>query len=69
MRRTLHEHIIFLEQKLQELGDHLTRPGLSRVERESITRETEIAKDALQHFRKAYELEQKLKARDVSTAD
>jgi hypothetical protein len=62
MKRTLHEHIVFLEQTVQSLRDDLTRTNLSTAHREELNTELATAELALVHYRTAYELEEQMAA-------
>lgn len=60
MKRTLQEHISSLEQKIQTLRaqcDDLARPSDERL---ALTVDLDLAERALEHFRKAFELEQRI---------
>ena len=58
MQHTLHEHIIRLEERIQELRNQLTVASRSRVELAPVQLELEAAELALAHYRAAYRLEQ-----------
>ena len=60
MRRTLHDHIVYLEQTVQSFRDQLTRPTLTLSDREHIHTELKTAELALAHYRKAHELEERI---------
>ncbi len=60
MQRTLSEHISRLEERLALLNEELENPSRSAVERREIRIDIGIAERSLAHFKKAYELEQKL---------
>ncbi|HZP04629.1 MAG TPA: hypothetical protein VFB43_07000 [Terracidiphilus sp.] len=60
MKRTLHDHIVYLEQTVQSLRDQLTRPTLTSTKLETVHTELKTAELALAHYRKAHELEQKI---------
>lgn len=60
MKRTLHDHIVYLQQTVQSLRDELTRPNLSLVQREALGMELATAELALAHYRKAHELEEQI---------
>ena len=57
MQRTLREHILSLETKLQTLNDMLTSAELTGTDRESVLAQIHFAEYALGLYRKAYELE------------
>jgi len=58
MMQTLQSHIHHLEERIQTMSDRLTRPVLTPEDRTRIQSEILIAELALDHYRKAYELEQ-----------
>ncbi len=60
MQRTLHQHFIFLEERLQALRDQLTDPSHSGADRARIDLEIQIAELALNHYRAALDLEREL---------
>jgi hypothetical protein len=60
MLRPLRDHIMNLEHRLQDLRGELTRPGLTKEERERIETRMRTSELALQHYVKAFELEQKV---------
>ena len=60
MRNSLRTHIIFLENTIQSLRNRLTRPCLSIEEVEDIELQLSTSESALDHYRKAYELEAEL---------
>jgi hypothetical protein len=60
MQRTLREHIDYLEQKIGALTTELEQSGQSSHHLSQIGIDIGIAERSLTHFRKAYELEQKL---------
>ncbi len=60
MQNTLQAHILHLEHKIQESRDQLTNPALTPAERTRMQSEMEIAELALNHYVKAFELEQKI---------
>lgn len=53
--------MLFLEQTVDQLKDMLKHPRLAAAQRESIGREIQLAATALSHYRRAFEIEQKLK--------
>jgi hypothetical protein len=57
MQHTLHDHIIFLEQKIQTLKDQLTVSNRGPIEMEHISAEIQTAELALLYYRRAFELE------------
>lgn len=61
MQDKLHDHLIFLEEKIQAVSDQLTSPRLSAQERDRYETELRIAETALAHYRAAYDAEQILK--------
>ncbi|MGC2637218.1 MAG: hypothetical protein WA294_08555 [Acidobacteriaceae bacterium] len=66
MQRTLHEHIVYLEQKIESLKKELEEPGKSPSQQNEIEIDLGIAERALAHFRKAFDFEQRL-SHTVST--
>jgi hypothetical protein len=65
LQRPLHEHIIFLEQRIQELRDQLTVSDPGGEELVRIRAQIQTAELSLAHFRAAYDLEQKLRSYDL----
>jgi hypothetical protein len=59
MLRPLRSHILDLEHRLQAMRDQLTRPALTPEEREHIEMRMRASELALEHYRQAFELEQK----------
>ena len=59
MQNSLHEHILHLENRIQELSDQLTRPCETST-RERIESELRAARLALDYYRKAFKLEQEV---------
>lgn len=62
MHRSLLEHIANLEKKIEVLRERLAEPHRIESEQNDLQIDLGIAQRALVHFRKAYELEQKLSA-------
>jgi hypothetical protein len=62
MQQPLQAHIIFLEDKKQELLSSLTKHNLSASDRERIERQLEMAAAAVESYRRAYELEYALRS-------
>jgi hypothetical protein len=60
MQRPLQEHIAILEQKIQSLSAQASDIERSAEDRYQATVDLDFAERALSHFRKAYELEQKI---------
>jgi hypothetical protein len=60
MDRSLRTHVISLEQLVQELGDRVTEPQLQSHEIARIRHQIRVVELALAHYRKAYELEQRV---------
>lgn len=60
MQRTLNEHLLRLQLKVQELNDQLTRPNLSVFENSRIESEIRVAELALTCYLKGFEIEQKI---------
>jgi hypothetical protein len=57
MRHSLHSHIIYLENTIQDLKNRLTRVHLCIEEFEDLQLQLATAESALTHYRQAYELE------------
>jgi hypothetical protein len=57
MRHSLHSHIIYLENTIQDLKNSLTRAHLCIEEFEDLQLQLATAESALTHYRQAYELE------------
>ena len=69
MQQALHEHIIRLEERVQELRNQFTVASRTRVELAPLQMELEAAELALAHYRTAYRLEQtSLSGPSASTA-
>ena len=60
MQRTLQEHVTALEQKVALLKMQQTDLERTSGERYQAALDLEIAEKALAHFKRAYELEQKI---------
>ena len=61
MQRPLHDHILYLEERVQILRAELTEPRRFARERERIESELNVAETALAHYRAAIDLEQNIK--------
>lgn len=57
MRHSLHSHIMYLSNKVQSLKDRMTRSYVSADEIEDLKAQIFHAELALDHYRRAYELE------------
>jgi hypothetical protein len=57
MRHTLHSHIIYLENSIQDVKNRLTQPNLTEEEIEDLHLQLTLAESALEHYRQAYTLE------------
>ena len=57
MRQSLHEHIIHLENTIQDMRNRLTRRGLPVEEIEDIELQLSLAESALAYYRQGYALE------------
>jgi hypothetical protein len=57
MRNSLHSHITYLENTIQETRDRLTRRGLSMEEADDLKLQLTLAESALAYYREAYALE------------
>jgi hypothetical protein len=66
VHRPLHEHILLLEDKLQDLREKLTQNNLPASARDAMLVQVRIANDALNHFRRAVELEYALNTGDTT---
>ena len=66
MHRPLHEHILLLEDKLQDLREKLTQNDLPDPARDAMLVQVQIANDALNHFRRAVELDYVLNTGDTT---
>jgi hypothetical protein len=60
MQRTLSEHIRYLEERIKALNKELEEPDKLPSAQSEIRVDIGIATRSLEHFRKAFELEQKL---------
>lgn len=60
MQRTLHEHIMTLELRVQELRSHLTKSIDLSSERTRIEEELRLAELALGHYQIGFDIEQKI---------
>lgn len=61
MDKTLREHISFLEGRFRELNKAFMENGLSLDQRNQIESEIRAAETALDYYRKALELEARLR--------
>jgi|SRR6185437_12976353 len=57
MRHSLHSHIIYLENTIQDIRNRLTRAQLDVEEFEDLQLQLATAESALTHYRQAYLLE------------
>jgi len=57
MRHSLHSHIIYLENTIQDLRNRLTRAHLGVEEFEDLQLQLATAESAITHYRQAYALE------------
>lgn len=62
MQQNFHDQIILIEERVHILETRLRKPDLSQSERELFEKQMGHAKIALDHYRKAYELAQKIKS-------
>lgn len=60
MLRSLRDHMVELEMRIQALRDKLTLPNLTEEERARTNSQIQVAELALSHYMKAFELEQKI---------
>ena len=60
MQRTLREHITYLQQKIDALNSQLIDPDKTDFQRGQLRIDLGIAVRSLEHFQKAFDLEQKL---------
>lgn len=58
MNENLHDHLIFLEEKIQAICDQLTNPRLTPPERDRCEAELRVAETALAHYRLIFELKE-----------
>lgn len=63
MQRTLSEHIAYLEKKVESLKKEMAEPAHPEVEKSNLLVDLGMAERALVHFRKAFELEQRISQR------
>lgn len=66
MRHTLHSHIIYLENTIQDLKNRLTSPRLTADEILDLQMQLTLAESALTHYREAYALELSVSGSDPS---
>ena len=64
MDQLLRTHLLSLEDKLQQLNQQLTSPTTSPLALSHIEAKIQIGQDALESFRRAFELEQQLRLND-----
>jgi hypothetical protein len=57
MRHSLRAHISYLETTIRSVRDRLAEPRLSPDEFQDLELQLTLAESALEHYRKAYELE------------
>lgn len=57
MRNSLRAHVSYLESTIRSAQDRLTQPNLSADEVQDLELQLTLAQSALEHYRKAYELE------------
>lgn len=57
MRHSLHSHIIYLENTIQDMRNRLTRRGLPVEEVEDLELQLSLAESALTYYRQGYALE------------
>jgi hypothetical protein len=60
MQRTLHNHIMRLEDRIQRLSDELTDPRCEPKKRDRVAAEIQKAELAVSYYRKAYALENEI---------
>jgi len=60
MQLPLHEHISYLERRVQTLKTALADADHSAAEKMDLRIDLDLAERALSHFRRAFELEQRL---------
>jgi len=56
MQNSLRSHLAYLQDRLQQLTDDLTR-SLSDLERAEIEKRIRNVNEAIEHYRRAYEIE------------
>ena len=59
MHNSLHDHILALEERIQELREQLTCRARTEAERARTKTDLSVAETALAHYRAAYELEER----------
>jgi hypothetical protein len=64
MENSLRSHLMYLTHRLQELTDLLTRPA-TPDERASIAAQVELAQQALNHYRRAFEIEHAIRTAET----
>ncbi|MGB0063544.1 MAG: hypothetical protein WBP85_03790 [Terracidiphilus sp.] len=57
MRHSFRAHIVYLENTIQSVREHLTKRGLKVDEVEDLELQLTLAESALEHYHKAYALE------------
>lgn len=57
MRDSLHEHVVYLENSIQDVRNRLTHPDLTPEAVEDLQLQLTLAESALAHYRQAYALE------------
>jgi hypothetical protein len=67
MLRPLQEHIARLEEKIRVLSARSNDIDWTAADRFQVTVDLDLAERALDHFRKAYELEQKINSLENSS--
>lgn len=65
MDRTLYDHVLYLEEKIQALRAELTEPRRVSRDYERIEAELNAAETALAHYRAAFNLEQKTRVGSI----
>jgi hypothetical protein len=60
MQSPLQSHVAFLEESIEKFKAQLSEPWRTNGERASITSSLHLAELALNYYRKAYEIEQRI---------
>ncbi len=66
MREPLHDHVVFLEDRLQEFSSLLTSRSQTPAQRAQTEERIRLINEALEHYRRGFEIEYYL--RNLSAA-